>query len=142
MTQNAKLFGGDNVRKEFERLEAGLDPQQNRKTNGPEFEICEAGLPPKIETEKYQKRRLDMCDRIFESIVTDLKILVDNFNHEQMDQNEFLFLLRKTTNDLILFAPNGEVRKLIARATNVIIDGVTKDMNFSVDDDEEITCHC
>ena len=102
-------------------------------------------LPPKLESEKYQKRRLDMCDRIFESIVTDLKVLVDNFHHENMDQNEFLACLRKTFNDLILFAPDGEVRKLIARATNVIIDGVTKDMNVidtEDEDDEDITCHC
>ena len=99
-------------------------------------------LPPKLESEKYQKRRLDMCDRIFESIVTDLKVLVDNFNHEKMDQNEFLACLRKTFNDLVLFAPDGEVRRLIARATNVIIDGVTKDMNVIDTEDDEITCHC
>lgn len=92
-----------------------------------------------IEVEKYRQRRLDMCDRLFESIVIDLKLLISGFENNDITQETFTREILRLSRQILMFSPKGEVRTLIARATSVIIDGVTKDMNQHIDENLEET---
>ncbi|MBN1974433.1 MAG: hypothetical protein JW787_12400 [Sedimentisphaerales bacterium] len=145
MVNKTVLFGGENLRNEFEKLEKKL--------------------PPSLESEIYKQRRLDMCDRIFESIVYDLKLLIKQFDRESLNAETFLKELERIISHLKLFSSKGEVRTLIARASTVILDQVTNEINEENEkcnghpahedigpfekvstsennDDDEITCHC
>jgi hypothetical protein len=104
-------------------------------------------LPPRIIYDNYQQRRLDMCDRLFESVVIDLKIAIENFEKKVIVQDALVCELDRICRYLKMFSSHGEVRTLIAKTTTIILDDVARELCNEINspdniDDDETTCHC
>ena len=82
-----------------------------------------------INSIKFLRANRDMCDRLFESVVNDLKKLVSLFDsYEKLDRKLFLDELRKIYNSLKSLSENGEIRKMLERANIVMLDKLAKDL--------------
>jgi hypothetical protein len=119
--------------------------EQSRIDNLP----CETPAPINCEKERKSysienchslNRRLDLCDRIFESLLIDLKLLI--VKHERfLTQKDFISDLEILLRNFKQFAKDGDIRQVIEKAEIVMLNSLTEDLCKPFDTDEE-TCHC
>jgi hypothetical protein len=78
---------------------------------------------------KFMRANRDMCDRLFESVVTDLKKLVNLYeSYEKLDRNLFLDELGKIFKSLRALGDNGEIRTMLERANLVMLNKIAEDI--------------
>ena len=78
---------------------------------------------------KFLRANRDMCDRLFESVVIDLKKLVSLYEtYEKLDRNLFLEELKKIYNSLKSLSEKGEIRTMLDKANLVMLDNLAKDL--------------
>ena len=75
----------------------------------------------------------DICDRLFESYVIDLRIAIRQYYNNALDDLSFVTTIKEIHSQLESLAPGAEVRKVLERANLVILSKISRDIENTED---------
>ena len=81
----------------------------------------------------------DICDRLFESYIIDLRIAIKQYYNNCFDDLSFVDRLEQIIDNLKSLAPSGDIRKVLERANLVMLEKITSDIRHETTDGRQKT---
>ena len=117
MDNRAKLFNGENIRHEFESLEKELPKSHEQKDMSVNYNAL-----------SYLNKGRDLCERLCDSIIVDLEVILKKVKSNQMDYKSFTDEIGIVHKSLLALVDGGEIKNTINRANLIMLNKIAEEL--------------